>query len=91
MPIEWIDASMDLIETLRLATNAVRCTYCGAYYDLARVEAVFLREHEEYLTPCCDKNADTRQWVSVPSYRRVILLNREPPRVGLAPIRKRVL
>lgn len=55
-----------------MSPDLVRCTYCGATYDLLDVHVT--HRHADcsvWQTPCCDRQADDRMFKSRPSYTRL--------------------
>lgn len=52
--------------------SPVWCTFCGTVYDLQGVEVVVRHaECSVYYSPCCGKFVDSREWVSLPAFRRL--------------------
>lgn len=53
-------------------TSPVRCTRCGAVYDLGHVTVTHrYADCSMWRTPCCDREVDDRMWVSSPSIIRI--------------------
>jgi hypothetical protein len=47
----------------------VRCNYCHKIYDLGMVQVVQrYADCSVFKTPCCNRQADDRQWKSSPDY-----------------------
>ena len=52
-------------------SDRVRCSFCGEVYDLAMVTVTArYADCSMFLTPCCGRTADDREWLSLPSFRR---------------------
>lgn len=50
----------------------VQCTYCGAAYDLCKGKPVQrYADCTVYLTPCCNRQVDDREWVGTPAFTRL--------------------
>ena len=53
--------------------DPVICAYCGKIYDLGTVTVIArYADCSVFKTPCCNKEADDRTFVSMPSFRRCI-------------------
>jgi hypothetical protein len=50
----------------------VRCTHCGAIYDLCGV-GILARYADctDFESPCCHRRVDDREWKSLPDFRRI--------------------
>jgi hypothetical protein len=60
--------------------SPVQCSYCGKAYDLqgapkgepGYIELIHrYADCDLFVTPCCGKEADTREFVGLPSFRRL--------------------
>lgn len=53
--------------------DSVRCTFCGGKYDIGLVKVIHrYADATLFLTPCCNKQADDREWKDRPDYRRIM-------------------
>lgn len=53
--------------------SPVRCNFCGKTYDLGLVTVTARYSDAScYQTPCCNKQADDREWVSMPAFTRLL-------------------
>lgn len=52
-------------------TSKVICNFCGKHYDLGKVKVTArYADATCFITPCCGKQADDREWKSSPDFRR---------------------
>lgn len=50
----------------------VRCAYCGVVYDMAAVHVVArYADCSEWVTECCARRVDDREWVGFPAFTRL--------------------
>lgn len=50
----------------------VKCNHCGQAYDLCGTKVLHrYMDCTEYLSPCCNKRVDDREWVSFPAFTRL--------------------
>lgn len=57
---------------IRSMIAPVRCAYCGQVYDLCDVKPLArYADCTTYYTPCCQRYADDRTWVTSPSFFRI--------------------
>lgn len=51
--------------------HPVICNFCGKRYDLGRVEVTArYADATCFTTPCCGRQADDREWKSMPDFTR---------------------
>ena len=59
------------LEPVEQMTSPVICNHCNMVYDLAAGKVVHrYMDCTQYRTPCCNKLADDRMWVSFPSFKK---------------------
>lgn len=52
--------------------SMVRCNFCGKTYDLGLVTVTARYSDTScFQTPCCNKSADDREFVSMPAFTRI--------------------